>query len=98
MIGLTYQRYGISEELVQRVKAKMKNPAVKERIKLLVKGLTKRDLQDRAKVRRLVGRAAAILNENLTGRETDNIVNFVIAQRIDPNNTFHLIKLWGMFR
>ena len=98
VIGLTYQRYGISEELVQRVKAKMKNPAVKERIKLLVKGLTKRDLQDRAKVRRLVGRAAAILNENLTGRETDNIVNFVIAQRIDPNNTFHLIKLWGMFR
>ncbi|MGV2788404.1 serine/threonine protein kinase, partial [Clostridium perfringens] len=25
-------------------------------------------------------------------------VQFVLAQRIDPNNTFHLIKLWGMFR
>jgi len=95
---LSYQSYGISEELVQRVKAKMKNPAVKERIKLLVKDLTKRDLQDRAKVRRLVGRAAAILNENLTARETDGIVHFVISQKIDPNNTFHLIKLWGMFR
>lgn len=95
---LSYQRYGISEELVRRVKAKMKNPAAKERIKQLVEGVTKRDLQDRAKVRRLVGRAANILNENLSERETEAIVAFVIAQKIDPNNTFHLIRLWGMFR
>lgn len=76
----------------------MKNPAAKERIKQLVEGVTKRDLQDRAKVRRLVGRAANILNENLSERETEAIVAFVIAQKIDPNNTFHLIRLWGMFR
>lgn len=95
---MSYQRYGISEELVRRVKAKMKNPAAKERIKQLVEGVTKRDLQDRAKVRRLVGRAANILNENLSERETEAIVAFVIAQKIDPNNTFHLIRLWGMFR
>ena len=25
------------------------------------------------------------------------MVQFVLAQRIDPNNTFHLIKLWGCF-
>ncbi|MNC81274.1 hypothetical protein D3C75_1343520 [compost metagenome] len=49
-------------------------------------------------VRRLVRNAAAVLNEKLTGAQEDQIVKFVIAQKIDPNNTFHLIRLWGMFR
>ncbi|MNJ72656.1 hypothetical protein D3C77_693430 [compost metagenome] len=76
----------------------MKNPAVKERIKKLVDGLTKSDLQDRAKVRRLVKSAASLLNERLTSVQEEQIVQFVIAQKIDPRNTLHLIKLWGMFR
>ncbi|REJ21481.1 MAG: serine/threonine protein kinase, partial [Paenibacillaceae bacterium] len=61
-----YQQYGIRPELVERVKRKMKNPATKERMKALLNGVTKYDLQDRAKVRRLVRSAAAILNEPLT--------------------------------
>ncbi|MMZ62857.1 hypothetical protein D1872_250830 [compost metagenome] len=76
----------------------MKNPAVKERIKKLVDGLTKADLQDRSKVRRLVKASASILNENLSGAQEEQIVQFVIAQKIDPRNTLHLIKLWSMFR
>ncbi|KAF9131630.1 hypothetical protein BGX30_013029 [Mortierella sp. GBA39] len=56
------------------------------------------DLQDPARVQRLVKSASSILNEKLTGAEEGQIVRFVIAQKIDPNNTFHLIKLWGMFR
>ncbi|MNO39281.1 hypothetical protein D3C76_294050 [compost metagenome] len=76
----------------------MKNPAVKERIKKLVDGLTKSDLQDRSKVRRLVKSAASILNEKLSGVQEEQMVQFVIAQKIDPRNTLHLIKLWGMFR
>lgn len=95
---MSYQQFGISPQLVERVKHKMKNPATKERIKALVNGLTKSDLQDRSKVRRLVKSAAGILNERLTGVQEEQIVHFVIAQKIDPRNTFHLIKLWGMFR
>lgn len=94
----TYHQYGISPQLVERVKLKMKNPAVKERIKKLVDGLTKADLQDRSKVRRLVKASASILNENLSGAQEEQIVQFVIAQKIDPRNTLHLIKLWSMFR
>jgi hypothetical protein len=30
--------------------------------------------------------------------QEEQIVAFVLAQKIDPNNTFHLLKLWGMFR
>jgi len=93
-----YQQYGIRPELVERVKRKMKNPATKERMKALLNGVTKYDLQDRAKVRRLVRSAAAILNEPLTSDLEERIIAFVIAQRIDPNNTLHLLRLWSMFR
>lgn len=93
-----YQQYGISPQLVARIKLKMKNPATKERIKKLIEGINKQDLQDPARVQRLVKSASSILNEKLTGAEEGQIVRFVIAQKIDPNNTFHLIKLWGMFR
>ncbi|AZS14655.1 stage VI sporulation protein F [Paenibacillus motobuensis] len=95
---MSYQQFGISPQLVERIKLKMKNPATKDRIKNLVDGLTKSDLQDRVKVRRLVKSAAGILNERLTSVQEEQIVSFVVAQKIDPRNTFHLIKLWGMFR
>jgi hypothetical protein len=93
-----YQQYGIRPELVERVKRKLKNSATKERMKALLDGVTKHDLQDRAKVRRLVRSAAAILNEPLTSDLEERIIAFVIAQRIDPNNTLHLLRLWSMFR
>ncbi|WP_340023101.1 stage VI sporulation protein F [Paenibacillus sp. FSL K6-1096] len=93
-----YQQYGISPALVERIKTKMKNPAVKERVKNMIKDISKQELQDTAVVRRLVRNAAAVMNEKLTSAQEEQIVKFVIAQKIDPNNTFHLIRLWGMFR
>ncbi|WP_270171963.1 stage VI sporulation protein F [Paenibacillus sp. SYP-B4298] len=95
---MSYKKFGIRPELVERVKAKLKHTPTKERIKLLVSDLSKQDLQDRGKVRRLVKSAAAILKEPLTDTQEEQLVAFVIAQKIDPKNTFHLIKLWGMFR
>ncbi|OMC94076.1 stage VI sporulation protein F, partial [Paenibacillus odorifer] len=56
------------------------------------------ELQDPAVVRRLVRKASGVLNEKLTSTQEEQIVKFIIAQKIDPNNTFHLIRLWGMFR
>lgn len=94
----SYHQYGISPQLVERVKVKMKNPALKERMKQLTAGLTKADLQDRVKVRRLVKTAASQLGERLSGAQEEQIVQFVIDQRIDPRNTLHLLRLWGMFR
>jgi uncharacterized protein YpuA (DUF1002 family) len=95
---LGYQQFGISPQLVDRIKLKMKNPAVKERIKNMINGISKQELQDTAVVRRLVRNASAVMNEKLTSTQEDQIVKFVIAQKIDPGNTFHLIRLWGMFR
>ncbi|HEY0828835.1 MAG TPA: stage VI sporulation protein F [Bacilli bacterium] len=93
-----YQQYGISSELVERVKHKMKNEAVKERIKSLLDGITKTDLQNRLTVKKLVERVSKVLGESLSDAEAQRIINFTIEQKINPNNTFHLIKLWGMFR
>ncbi|GGG12816.1 stage VI sporulation protein F [Paenibacillus abyssi] len=95
---MSYQNYGIRPELVERVKYKMKHPATKERIKKLLNGVTKYDLMDREKVRKLVRSAAHALQESLTNTQEEQIIAFIVAQKIDPSNTFHLIKLWSMFR
>ncbi len=93
-----YQQYGISPQLVERIKLKMKNPTTKERVKDLIDGVTKQDLQSGPKVQKLVKTTASLVKEKLTPAEEEQIVRFIISQRIDPNNTFHLIKLWSMFR
>ncbi|TJY43244.1 serine/threonine protein kinase [Cohnella pontilimi] len=95
---MSWQKFGIRPDLVERVKFKMKNPAIKDRMMVMLEGVTKYDLQDRAKVRRLVKSAARILNEPLTEVQEEQLVSFILAQKIDPNNTLHLIKLWAMFR
>jgi hypothetical protein len=93
-----YMKYGIDPALVERIKFKMKNPETKERVKMVLDGITKADLQDRVKVTKMVGQLAKVMNENLSGAQSNLIVDFVIAQKIDPNNMLHLLKLWGMFR
>lgn len=95
---MDYQKYGIDKELVERVKRKMKNPVVKERIKTILHGVTKYDLQDPTKVKKLLHLTSKVLNEKLSLSQTNHLIHFIISQKIDPNNTFHLIKLWGMFR
>ncbi|NIK75706.1 hypothetical protein FHS15_000806 [Paenibacillus castaneae] len=95
---MSYEKYGIRPQLVERIKMKLKNPVMKDRIRDLLGNVTKADLQERPKVRRLVKAAAVILQEQLTDTQEDQIVAFVMGQKIDPNNTFHLLKLWGMFR
>ncbi|MBB6735842.1 stage VI sporulation protein F [Cohnella zeiphila] len=95
---MSWQKFGIRPDLVERVKFKLKNPAVKEKFKQLLDGATKYDLQDRIKVRKWVKQASRILNEPMTDIQEEQIVNFVLSQRIDPKNTLHLIRLWAMFR
>jgi hypothetical protein len=97
-MSASWQKFGIRPDLVERIKFKLKNPVVKDRMKSLLDGVTKYDLQDRVKVRQLVKSAARILNEPLTEIQEEQLVAFVLSQKIDPNNTLHLIKLWAMFR
>jgi GDP-D-mannose dehydratase len=93
-----YENYGIERAFVERIKLKLKNPQMNQRVKMILNGVSKADLQDSTKLNRLLDKVAKVLWEKLTDRMSHNIITFVIAQKIDPNNTFHLIKLWGMFR
>ncbi|CAG7603737.1 hypothetical protein PAESOLCIP111_00627 [Paenibacillus solanacearum] len=95
---MSYTKYGFDPAQVERIKLKMKNPQIKERVRMILQGVTKYDLQDRVKVRRFVGMLTKALGEKVTEQQTEHLVQFVISQKIDPNNTFHLIKLWSMFR
>ncbi|GIP36748.1 hypothetical protein J31TS4_00280 [Paenibacillus sp. J31TS4] len=95
---MSYQQFGIPRELVERIKVKLKNPIAKDKVKRILDGVTKYDLQDKAKVSTLLAKVAKALNEPLSPSQSSNIVQFVLAQKIDPSNTFHLLKLWGMFR
>lgn len=97
-VYVSYQQYGISKQLVERVKLKMKDPYISDRIKKLVEGLTKSDLQNRSKVKSLILQGSKIVAIPLSAAQVENIANFVLAQKIDPKNTFHLIRLWSMFR
>lgn len=93
-----YHRYGIPPELVERVKVKLKNPVLKEQVKQILRDVTKYDLQDRLKVRQLLGQISRVLNERLTEHQKDAIVQFVLDQKIDPKHKLHLLRLWSMFR
>ncbi|CAM3353234.1 stage VI sporulation protein F [Marinicrinis lubricantis] len=93
-----YEKYGISKELVQTVKKKMKDPVIKQKVTDLVENVSKQQLQNPAAVKTLLARISKIMNLSLTPQQSQGIVQFVIDQKIDPNNTFHLLKLWGMFR
>jgi hypothetical protein len=95
---MIYQIYGSNLILLERVKPKLKNREVKERIKMVLYGVTKYDLQDRAKVAKLVTMGSKALGEKLSDWQTNNVIDFIIAQKMDPTNAFHLIKLWNMFR
>lgn len=94
----TYQKFGISSEMVERVKIKMKDPAVKARVKTVLNNVTKADLQNRARVKKLLSQTSKVLGERLSEQQAEAIVRYVIAQKIDPRNTLHLIKLWNTFR
>jgi len=93
-----YEKYGIRVELVERVKAKMRDPATAERVKSAVGKVTKADLQNRATVLRLIGAAARALGEKLSDKEKETLAKFVLDRKIDPDNPLHLMKLWNLFR
>lgn len=95
---LNYVAYGISPELVQTVKQRLKDPVLREQVKNMLQGVTKQHLQDPAVVRQLIVSVSSVLGIVIGEQQTANITQFVIDQEIDPNNMFHLLKLWGMFR
>lgn len=95
---MSFEKYGIPRSLVERTKKKLKKTAVRQKVQKVLEGVSKHDLQNRKKVEVLLQRCAAIVGEKLDERQKTIIVRFIVAQKIDPGNTMHLIRLWNMFR
>lgn len=95
---MRYVEYGISSELVQAVKERLKDPVVREQVKAMLQGVTKEHLQHPAVIRQLIASVSSVIGIAIDEQQTVSITQFVLDQKIDPNNMFHLIKLWGMFR
>ncbi|GAA3407030.1 hypothetical protein GCM10020370_36480 [Paenibacillus hodogayensis] len=95
---MNYERYGIPRELVERIKKKLKHPDTKNQVKAILENVTKADLQDRAKVRALLGKMTKALHEPVSESLAKQIVQMVLDLKVDPGNTLHLIKLWKAFR
>jgi hypothetical protein len=93
----SYRSYGIDPLWVKRLKKKAKEPLRKEKLKGLAEGLSKEDLQDREKVEQLMSQAFKVLGEQPTDRQKEQLTVFILEQKIDPQNLFHLMKLWSMF-
>lgn len=97
-MGARYVEYGISPQFVQAVKQRLKDPVLREQVKGMLQGVTREQLQQPSTVRYLIDSVAAVIGIAIDEQQAANITRFVIDQKIDPNNMFHLIKLWGMFR
>jgi|GEM_PF-153485 hypothetical protein len=93
-----YMEYGIDPDLVHAVKQRLKDPVLRERVKNMLQGVTKEHLQHPATIRQLITAISNVLGITVSEQQAANITRFVIAQKIDPNNMLHLMKLWGMFR
>lgn len=95
---MRYVEYGINPQLVQLVKMKLKDPVLREQVKNMLQGVTKEHLHHPATVRQLINAVSSVIGVAIDEQQAANITRFVIDLKIDPNNMFHLIKLWGMFR
>jgi hypothetical protein len=94
---MNFQQYGISPQTVERIKKKLQDPEARKQVQHIFRQATKADLQNRAKVKSMFGSIAAALGVKIAPREMENIVSFVIAQKIDPRNLLHLLKALNMF-
>lgn len=94
----SYEHYGIDRIWVERLKKKAKERTRKERLKELAEGLTREDLEDPERVAALVNMALRALGEKPAPRQKEHLIQFILDQRIDPENMLHLFRLWKMFR
>jgi hypothetical protein len=87
----------LPDALRQKLRVALHKPGNKDKLVRLLRGVSKEDLQQPTKVYALVGKLAAALMVPLSTAEMQQLTTFFVSKRIDPNNPFHLIRLWAMF-
>jgi methyl coenzyme M reductase subunit C-like uncharacterized protein (methanogenesis marker protein 7) len=77
----------LPDALRLKLRTAIRQPGNREKMIGLLRGVSKQDLQNPAKVRSLVEKLGHALNVRLSA----------VDLRIDPHNPLHLMKLWSMF-
>jgi hypothetical protein len=86
----------IDPQLLRRIKTKMKQPAKREQVKIILTGLSRADLQNRSKVKLTLRKVSEALGEPITSSQLDSFANWIVAQRINPHNKLQLLRFWSM--
>lgn len=94
---MTLKAFGIDQRLINQIKEKLKDPVKLDKAKKILNGVTREDLQNRTVLSRLLKQLSKELAIPLTARQGEGMIQYVIQQQIDPNNSWHLIKLWHKF-
>jgi hypothetical protein len=89
--------FGIHDEaLVRRVRSKLKQPAIRARVKRILLNVNRADLQNEATVRSLVHQLCTVLDESPARADKERIVRRIVAERINPNHPLQMLRLWSL--
>jgi hypothetical protein len=92
------EQYGIEHQWIVAVKARLKEPKALDRVKRIIEGVTKEELQSRSYLMQKLKQIVPVVGISMTKKQAEGVIQFIIDQKIDPNQTWHLIKLWNLFR
>jgi hypothetical protein len=87
----------LPDALRLKLRTAIRQPGNREKMIGLLRGVSKQDLQNPAKVRGLVEKLGQALGIRLSVVELSVLTNHFVSMRIDPHNPLHLMKLWSMF-
>lgn len=64
----------------------------------MLQGVTKEDLQSRHYVTSMVKKIIPVIGVMVTQKQARGVIQWILDEKIDPNNSWHLMKLWNTFR
>jgi hypothetical protein len=95
---VTLKQYGLNKQWIREVKSRCEDQIIMDQVKKLVDGVTKEDLQSEQFLTRKIKQIAPVIGVKISRQHADGVIRFIRDQKIDPDNTWHLIKLWNIFR
>ncbi|WP_240666561.1 stage VI sporulation protein F [Longirhabdus pacifica] len=93
-----YKEYGVDEEIINKVKKKLKQPKMRGKIIGIFSSASKADLQSKVQLKKMVRQLSRTTGVTIGPKQSQNMVSFIMDQKIDPNNPLHLIKIISMFK
>lgn len=92
------ETYGLSADWISKVKSRIMEPAVMNQLQVILQGVTKDNLQSRCYVVSLIQKIIPIIGVQVSQKQARGVIQWILDEKIDPNNSWHLMKLWNTLR